>query len=143
MVFIKIFGDIRVELDNLYKKRKIDVSNPQFNNKTIVETCKDKTICEIVKIIELDLPNATLVIISDKINMSSVYLSKYFKDKTGVNFSDYIIATKMYKAAVYLTTSDFKLSHISELIGYSNEKNFSRAFKGFFGVNPSQYKEFE
>ncbi len=51
----------------------------------------------------------------------------------------YIIEIKMLKAKELLKAG-YKISEISNLIGFYNEKAFSRAFKKHEGFSPVQFK---
>jgi len=46
----------------------------------------------------------------------------------------------MEKAAQYLAEGKWKIFQISEMVGYSNVKNFIRTFKNYFGQTPSQFR---
>ncbi len=85
--------------------------------------------------------HVTLDQVARHVHMSPNYISKLFKQKTGTNFIDYVIAVKMHKAAELLKRVDYKTYEISEAVGYSNPRNFTRAFKSFFGVGPKAYRE--
>jgi two-component system response regulator YesN len=69
-----------------------------------------------------------------------MYVSKYFKQKTGQNFSNYVIEVKMRKAAELISNFNYKTYEVSELMGYTNPKNFTRTFKSFYGKGPREYK---
>ncbi|WP_304944114.1 helix-turn-helix domain-containing protein, partial [Vallitalea guaymasensis] len=84
--------------------------------------------------------NVTLQYVADKVNISPSYLSKYFKSKTGENFSDYVLKIKMEKARELLMDIKYKTYEVSELVGYTNPKNFTRAFKKYFGQSPRNYR---
>ena len=44
------------------------------------------------------------------------------------------------KAAQLLRDVDYLVYDVSEMVGYSNPKNFTRFFKKHFGVTPHQYR---
>jgi AraC-like DNA-binding protein len=73
--------------------------------------------------------------------MSPVYFSRYFKIKSKTNFIDYIMRKKMELAAVLLE-KNIPVAEVSDSVGYSSAKNFSRAFKRYYGMNPSCFKHF-
>lgn len=77
------------------------------------------------------------------VHMNPYYISTYFKKKTGQSFSDYLLSVKMEKAAKYLQDPQYKTYQVSELVGYSNPKNFSKAFKLYYGRNPRQFRSGE
>jgi two-component system response regulator YesN len=47
----------------------------------------------------------------------------------------------MEEARKLMSTTSLKLQEISEIVGYDDPKYFSKVFKKFFGVSPSQYAE--
>jgi two-component system, response regulator YesN len=46
----------------------------------------------------------------------------------------------MEKAARLLQDVHYLTYEVSEIVGYSNPKNFARSFKKHFGVSPREYK---
>lgn len=83
----------------------------------------------------------TLEEVSKQFHMNVHYLSKYFKKWSGQNFSEYLISVKMEKAAELLKGLTYKTYEISSAVGYDNAKNFSRAFKDYFGKSPREYRD--
>lgn len=82
-----------------------------------------------------NLDEAALVV-----NLSAGYLSALFKKETGINFSDYALKVKMEKAKELLVRPEYKTYEISERLGYENPKNFSRAFKAYWGISPRDFR---
>jgi AraC-like DNA-binding protein len=41
----------------------------------------------------------------------------------------------------YLRTSPLSVEQIAQLVGYSDASNFRKAFKGWMGQTPSQYRD--
>ena len=137
---ISIFTQIKSDLDNhrvdmTQKLLQNNARNPKFTQKT-----DEQIIAKILEYINDNLADVTLQSVATHINMNPVYLSRYFKQKTNINFSEYLSKLKMDVAVEQLTTTRMKVSHISELLGYSNEKNFSRAFKKYCGISPINYR---
>ena len=73
--------------------------------------------------------------------MNPTYVSKYFKQRTGQKFSDYVISVKMKKAAELLDDIQYRILDVSNMVGYENAKNFSTAFKKYYGKNPKEFRE--
>jgi YesN/AraC family two-component response regulator len=46
----------------------------------------------------------------------------------------------MEVAAGLLQDMSFKTYTVSEMVGYSNAKNFTRTFKSYYGKTPSEYR---
>ncbi|MFA6504836.1 MAG: response regulator [Treponemataceae bacterium] len=87
-----------------------------------------------------DPANATVAEAARLVKMSSHYLSTYFKEKTGESFSDLLLRTKMEKAAFLLRTQSLLTCEVSRALGYTNPKNFTRAFTRYFGSAPRDFK---
>lgn len=67
------------------------------------------------------------------------YLSKLFKDETGVNFIDYITGLKIGKARELLADIRYNVYDVAQKVGYKDAKYFTKVFKKVVGVTPSEY----
>jgi AraC-like DNA-binding protein len=83
-----------------------------------------------------------------KINVDSIskifgfersYLYRLFKTRYGMSVKEYITKIRMEKAKELLK-SGFTVKQTSELVGYSDEFSFSKAFKNYRGLSPLVYK---
>ena len=74
------------------------------------------------------------------VGMSSGYLSKIFKEKAGIGFQEYLTEVRMKKACELLDNIQFKSYDVAFYVGYDNPKNFSRAFKAYYGITPKEYR---
>jgi len=77
--------------------------------------------------------------VSAHVNLSETYFSIYFKDKTGINFRDYLLSMRMNQAKKLLREKDVTISEVAWLTGYQDYRSFSRAFKNETGMSPSEY----
>lgn len=73
--------------------------------------------------------------------LSPKYLSRIFKENTGVTFSGYRLKIKMDKAKELLTESACSLNRISEKLGYENTESFIRQFNKLVKHTPTQYRK--
>lgn len=78
--------------------------------------------------------------ISDKLEVTSSYLSKLLKKETGLSFIDYLTNIRIKKAMYIMEDPTVKIYDVAELVGYSNQHYFCRAFKKEVGVSPTEYK---
>lgn len=78
--------------------------------------------------------------ISEKLEVSSSYLSKLLKKETGLSFIDYLTNIRIKKAMYILEDPTVKIYDVAELVGYSNQHYFCRAFKKVVGISPTEYK---
>lgn len=69
------------------------------------------------------------------------YLSRLFKKVQNETISDYVLKKRMEAAKVLLQESQEKIQSISTKTGYLSSTSFSRAFRGYMGVSPQEYRE--
>ncbi|NOU89868.1 helix-turn-helix domain-containing protein [Paenibacillus sp. LMG 31460] len=82
-----------------------------------------------------------LDVVADRFRISKVYLSQFFKEQTGINFSDYLENLRMDRAKDLLQTTELTILEISDKVGYSSSNTFCRAFKRLHGVSATSYKK--
>ncbi len=69
------------------------------------------------------------------------YLTRVFKHATGYTPQEYLGTYRMKKATELLSESTESVSSIAFLVGYSDAFTFSKAFKRFKGISPSEYRQ--
>lgn len=79
--------------------------------------------------------------IADMINLSTPYFSASFKKITGENYSNYLCRIRMEKACELLTTTKLKVYEVSHLVGYLDEKHFSKMFSKNHNMTPATYRK--
>lgn len=104
------------------------------------ETYYEKVIHEAKNYIAEHYRDCTLEDVALHVNLSAGYLSKIFKEKSGKGFQDYLLEYRMQKACELLDDIHFKSYEVAYYVGYSNPKNFSRAFKAYYGKTPKEYR---
>lgn len=82
-----------------------------------------------------------LDLVADRMGISKVYLSHFFKEQTGVNFSDYLEGLRMEEAVRLLLHTDRSVHEIAAAAGYGSMNTFGRAFKRIHGITPTVYRE--
>jgi len=137
---VSVFKKIKEEFDHNCQSLT-GTGFSKISGKSAADSGNDRLIRKVKEYAISDIGNATLQSIAEHVNINPIYLSRYFKEKTGMNFIDFIVKVKMEKAAELLKEKSIKILDISELVGYSNEKNFSRAFKKYYGVCPVDYRK--
>jgi len=78
--------------------------------------------------------------VSDKLEVTSSYLSKLLKKETGLSFIEYLTNIRIKKAMYIMEDPTIKIYDVAELVGYSNQHYFCRAFKKVVGFSPTEYK---
>ncbi|MEF2246787.1 response regulator [Paenibacillus sp. IITD108] len=84
--------------------------------------------------------NITSIDMAYYLYLNPSYFSRYFKRLTGINFTDYVHQYKMEIASKILKTSNQTLESVSMMLGYSDRPYFSKVFKKYVGMTPSDYK---
>ncbi|WP_327204768.1 helix-turn-helix transcriptional regulator [Paenibacillus sp. DMB20] len=82
----------------------------------------------------------TLRDVANRFSFSPNYLGVLFKEETGQNFSDYVIALRMEKARELLSTTKLKIYEVAAQTGYQYLPYFSRQFKETYGMTPLEYR---
>lgn len=135
-------AEIILKLVSSVKKEKINMvlqSEKVIDTESDIITYKDL----IRKIIDEKYSDSefTLSVLSEKLNISSGYLSSLFKKIFGITFQNYLIQKRMEKAKLLLLTTELKNYEIAEKVGFEDVNYFSLKFKKYFNNSPKQYKE--
>lgn len=70
------------------------------------------------------------------------YLSKLFKQETGLTLTDYMIEARIKRAKHLLKTEpSMKIHSIGAEVGYADPAYFNKLFKRIVGVTPNTYKQ--
>ena len=72
--------------------------------------------------------------------VSPNYLSNLFKEKTGENFSTFLMNVRMEKSLRYLMDVKYTISEISEIVGFTDYRYYCTAFRKKYGNSPKQYR---
>jgi len=79
--------------------------------------------------------------IAEEMGVSSKYISRVFKEKTGVNLISYISWYRISKAKELLLKTDLNVNEISERVGIYSRTTFIRLFKKHEGTTPVHYRK--
>ena len=85
--------------------------------------------------------NIKISMFTSKYFFSKEYLSKLFKSKYGCGIYTYVQEVRMQRAKDLLLNPNIKVQHISERLGYADNHYFSKAFKNYYGLSPSQFRK--
>lgn len=83
----------------------------------------------------------TLLELSGIAGISPNYLSRLFKEETGINFVDWLNKLRIEKAVQMMEDSTMKIYEIAEKAGFSDYKYFSSIFKKVTGKTPKQFQK--
>lgn len=122
-------------------RKKLDKKNNISTEPSVDSSYYGQIIARVQEYLKTNYRTATLEEAAVTVNLSPNYLSKIFKEKSGMGFSDYLNRIRMEKAAELLKDISYKHYEIADLIGYDNPKNFSRAFKQYYHVTPREFRD--
>ncbi len=78
--------------------------------------------------------------IADKVHMSYVSFSKYFKKNVGVSFIEYLNNVRLHFAVEELLNSNKQITEIAVDHGFTSPSLFNKMFKKVYHMSPSQYR---
>jgi len=73
--------------------------------------------------------------------VSQSLLYKKIKALTDLNITDFINTYKLKKAVGFIKTTNDPISDIAYKVGFNDPKYFSRIFKKFYGMSPSEFSK--
>ncbi|WP_178023485.1 helix-turn-helix transcriptional regulator [uncultured Paenibacillus sp.] len=82
----------------------------------------------------------TLRFLSRKLGYSEFHTTRKFKEISGMPFRDYLRHRKLAFALKEVRDSEKSIVDIAFDYGFSSHEAFTRAFKGTYGVTPSEYR---
>ncbi|MFD1175512.1 response regulator [Paenibacillus puldeungensis] len=85
---------------------------------------------------------AELTYLANLVYLTPSYLSKLFKQETGMTITDYLIEFRIKKAKHLLRASnELKIHEIGRTVGYPDPAYFNKLFKRMVGLTPNEYKK--
>jgi two-component system response regulator YesN len=79
--------------------------------------------------------------VGDAFFINQSYLSRLFKQKTGINYVEYLTDIRIQKAILLLKNSNMKMYQIAEQVGIIDPHYLGVCFKKVTGVSMSEYKK--
>ncbi len=125
--------DLAAESMLLYTFSRLCVKNPQQN----------ELISRIVEISEerFSDPMLTITSIAQQLSYNPKYLSHLFKQKLGMNYSDYIRTLRIKYAVALFERGIDSVKNVAFLSGFTDPLYFSSVFKKSIGMSPKEYKK--
>ena len=81
--------------------------------------------------------------LAERLNISTAYFGQLFAEFTGLRTLDYILRIRMEKARdILLSEPGTDISQVASAVGYGSSTYFTTAFKKFYGVTPSRFRDY-
>lgn len=105
------------------------------------EISPDEAVSIIKKYIESNYcQNIKITMFAEKYFFSIEYLTKMFRNKYGFTIYEYVLKLRMERAKELLENENNKIIDIAERLGYADNHYFSKAFRTYYNISPSQYR---
>ncbi|UVI29439.1 response regulator [Paenibacillus spongiae] len=148
----RIAGDIDVDkLMNLqaHPSKEEALTYLRFAAKVLFKQKKDeqaqrtnKVIDQINQYLMSNLgKDLSLARLSEVAYLNPSYLSRLYKQHTGINLSEAIIDLKIAKARELLANPVYKIHEIGAMLGFENAGYFTRFFKKNMGMAPQEFRD--
>ena len=86
------------------------------------------------------MKDISLETIAKNMYLSSIYISKMFKDETGESPINHLIRIRVRTARTLLETTSLSISAVAARVGYNDAYYFSKLFKKYYGISPTQVR---
>lgn len=115
------------------EEQKADLYS-DFNNKYVVS---------IIEILKENIHNKIFEKdVYKQFDVSTTYLSRVFKEQTGLTVNEYYHTIKVNEAKKLIRQGEYNISQISYMLGYDSPQYFSKVFKKISGNLPKEYMSF-
>jgi AraC-like DNA-binding protein len=134
-----LFLQLLKEMSETISKRVISSVDPiDFTNDALNDVSRiDKVISYLNK--NYNQP-VNLEEVSSLAAMNPSAFCRFFKNKTGKSFKNYILDMRIEYACKLLIMDNMSVSQVSAECGFDTISHFNKTFKKNTGYNPSQYK---
>lgn len=85
----------------------------------------------------------TLDQVAEELNVSVFYLSKLFRKHMGINFTEYLTQLRIDHAKRLLAEGNRSIKEVAYAVGFNSQSYFSKIFKKYTGLAPSEYTNIE
>ncbi|MGI5839855.1 MAG: helix-turn-helix domain-containing protein [bacterium] len=82
----------------------------------------------------------SLAALAAEMHYSPYHLLRLFKQNTGKTPSEFLLALKIEKARQLLQSTDYTMTHVCDICGFSGLSYFSQVFRRKTGLTPTQYR---
>ncbi|MBW8351388.1 response regulator [Bacillus sp. IITD106] len=106
------------------------------------EESKNNTISLVNEFIKKNISgDLSLVTIAKSVYLNPSYLSRFYKEHTGMNLSDFINQVKIEQAKYYLSETDMFIQTIANKLGFNSPSYFTLFFRKHVNQSPQEYRE--
>lgn len=102
-----------------------------------------ETVIKVIELVDAHLSNSELSFahVCEVLFISKSYLSRKFKQETGMNFNTYLLDCRIKKAMELIQNTSLKNYEIADKIGIEDPNYFSYVFKNHMKISISEYRK--
>lgn len=126
------------DIDALHKEMVMDYTHKMKKLKETPMYSKPVVLC--INYIYSHLhTKITLPELAKHVSLSPSYLSRLFKQETGMSISSYISLQKIETAKNMLLFSEYSPAEVAQILGYPSQSYFTETFRKATGTTPKRY----
>jgi AraC-like DNA-binding protein len=136
-----VFDHRDVERKLITGNAELSVANEQILTKHLAEFNTERLTTKVELEIVKQLPTGNIKEenVSRSLNLSARTLQRRLAEE-GTSFAQLLLSTRKKLAASYISDNKLAISEVAFLLGFSEQANFTRAFKRWHGLSPSHYR---
>ena len=129
----------RITLKNMLVKGSLDASVP-----AVKDEAESRWLRKVEDIVSSHIGDEDFTVdkLADELRQSRSYVFKRMKALKGITPADFILGERLKKgAALLLDDAEIQVEEVAFRIGFSSGRYFSKVFKEYFNMSPSQYRK--
>ena len=135
---------IETLIEQQEKRKKLFHKTIEISPSSITTTSLDEELMKkALLVVEENIDNSEYSV--DDLALSLAFsrrqLSRKFQSIIGLSPGEFISSVRLKRAAQLLKDSQYNISEISDMVGFTTIRSFNRNFKDEFDVTPTQYRE--
>lgn len=114
----------------------------EITDKVAASSVASKRLAEVISFINKNYNHEiTLSDTAKQFFIHPTYLSRIFKDDTGLSFSDYLRKFRIKKSVELLYSTDKNITEVAFDVGFNSTNHFCKTFRAVMGLSPLQYRK--
>ena len=138
-----LLARIEMFIEQQEKRKKLFYKTIEITPSSITTTSLDEALIKKALLAaEKNMDNSEYSVdeLASELALSRRQLSRKFQSIIGLTPSEFICSIRLKRAAQLLKDSQYNISEISDIVGFSTIRSFNQNFKDEFGLTPTQYR---
>ncbi|MEG2086700.1 MAG: AraC family transcriptional regulator [Angelakisella sp.] len=117
------------------------IEGGNFSYVDAAKTSNEEYVQKVIDIIKSSYSNQIKVMeIADRLSLNRSYLSRIFKEQTGMAIKEYLIDYRLNQARALLHKHNKTVTDVAQETGFNDPLYFSRLFKEKYGLPPTEFR---